>query len=191
MHFKSFTSRVSFASLIAISSVLVDASSPAFAGHGGHHGIETRAGSYSGSTNRSSASSGSAATGALIGLGVGLLLQGLASAPSTRSETSETQKSGVDLDRESRERWRRKMEAKKKKDEKPYADASRCVTFDPRGFIVNNCNVPIVVRWKDSGSCKTGCMSGAPAGGRSSITRIKGSASYTACQGAYCSPQKN
>ena len=191
MYFRLFTFRAAVASVIATSSVLVDASSPAFAGHGGHHGIETRAGSNSGGTNRGSVSGGSAATGALIGLGMGLLLQGLANAPSTRSETSEPQKSGMDLDRESRERWRRKMEAKKKKEEKPYADASRCVTFDPRGFIVNGCNVPIVVRWKDSGSCNSGCMSGAPAGGRSSITKIKGPASYTACQGAYCSPKKN
>lgn len=195
MYLKSHTSRAAIALLMITSVVLVDAPSPAFAGHGYSHGTESSAGSYSGGTSRSSGSSSSAATGALIGLGMGLLLQGLANAPSTRSEAYESQKSGVDLDRESRERWRRNMEAKKKRDMKSYADAVSCVKIDRRSnsltdFIVNSCNVPIVVRWKDSGLCKTGCMSGAPAGGRSSITKLKGSASYTACQGASCSPNK-
>ncbi|AAK87446.2 hypothetical protein F3P66_05920 [Agrobacterium fabrum] len=194
MYFKPFTIRAAVASLLIIFGAVVDTSSQAMAGHGSSHGIETRGGG--GRSGGGGGSGSSAATGALIGLGMGLLLQGLANAPSGRPEASAgEEKSGDQLNRESRERWRRAMEAKKKRAENASADASSCVTFDRRSnsladFIVNSCNVPIVVRWRDSGNCRTRCMSGAPAGERSTITKIKGSVSYTACQGAYCSPRK-
>lgn len=187
-----FITRATIVRLLMIFSVALGSSSQALA----ERGVES--GGRGNSTTTRSTSGGSAATGALIGLGVGLLLEGLANAPTARSETFEQEKSSEQLNRESRERWRRAMEAKKKRAENANSnastDASRCVTFDRRSnlndFIVNNCNVPIVVRWRDSRSCKTGCMSGAPAGGRSSITKMKGSYSYTACQGRFCTPRQ-
>lgn len=187
MIIKHFTNRSTIASSFVIFAAVVFSSSQAFA----TKGIEYRGGGGGGSStiNRST-SGGSAATGALIGLGLGLLLEGLANAPTARAETFEQEKSSEQLNRESRERWRRAMEAKKRRAENVSANA--CVTFDSRSnlndFIVNNCNVPIVVRWRDSGSCKTGCMSGAPAGGRSTITKMKGSSTYTSCQGRSCTP---
>ncbi len=196
MSIKISNARSTIASSLVIFTLAVFSSSQAIA----TGGIETygtgRSSSAAGSS--SSMSGGSAATGALIGLGVGLLLEGLANAPTARSETFEQEKSSEQLNRESRERWRRAMEAKKKRAENANSnastDASRCVAFDRRSslndFIVNNCNVPIVVRWRDSRFCKTGCMSGAPAGGRSSITKMKGSYSYTACQGRFCTPRQ-
>lgn len=96
--------------------------------------------------------------------------------------------------------WGKKAPPKKTNDRsstsgKKYVDATQCVTFKrPSGSlfdaVVNSCNAPIVVRWLDSGGCKTGCQTGVPASGQASITRIKGAGSFTACQGEYCSPKR-
>lgn len=98
--------------------------------------------------------------------------------------------------------WGKKQAPKKKTNDgsstsnKKYVDASHCVTFNrPSGSqfdaVINSCNAPIVVRWLDSGGCKTGCQTGVPASGQASITRIKGAGSFTACQGKYCSPKRS
>lgn len=76
-----------------------------------------------------------------------------------------------------------------------YKDAIHCVSFDRTSntladFIVNSCDITIEVYWKDSGQCRSGCMSGAPAGGRSTVTKLKGNGNFTACQGRSCSPKR-
>lgn len=163
-------------------------------------------------------------TAAIIGAGVGLLLQGLAnSANDDDSADRQAEEYRRDIERHKAKQrqgardaiaaeqaatgsseanpWGKKQPPKKSSDgssasNKKYVDASHCVTFKrPSGSqfdaVINSCNAPIVVRWLDSGGCKTGCQTGVPASGEASITRIKGAGSFTACQGKYCSPKRS
>lgn len=150
---------------------------------------------------------------AAIGAGVGLLLQGLATAPSNEPSQEELIRDHVDDLKRQRaappsakaraqlkaaeadpalDPWAGKPGTKQK--QKGYADAVSCVSFDKRNsladFLVNNCDVPIVVRWRDSKHCRTGCMESVKAGGRSSVTKMRGATTFSACQGRSCSPSK-
>ncbi|MFK3779127.1 hypothetical protein [Agrobacterium sp. NPDC089420] len=96
------------ASALIVLAAMIATSSPALARHGYSHGIETRGGSYgqsssgkssggqSGGSGRSTSGGGSAATGALIGLGIGVLLQGLANAPLDEKSEEELESEVMD-----------------------------------------------------------------------------------------------